>query len=138
MEWAVAMEIRADNPCDRTGPALGAQNYEVKRMRALPHTEVASAIGKVRASNSKPVVKLAFEFLVLTAARDGEVRSVEWTEIDLEGPFRLRSTKTNREHRVPLTPRCADGSSLSRSTIYVRLHPGRFPRPVALGARSAG
>ena len=47
MQWAVAMELRPDNPCDRIGPALGAQNYTVRRMKALPHREIASAIGKV-------------------------------------------------------------------------------------------
>ena len=26
MEWAIAMNLRADNPCDRLGPVLGKQN----------------------------------------------------------------------------------------------------------------
>ena len=111
MEWAAAMEIREDNPCDRIGPALGAQNYVVQHMRALPHAEVASAIGEVRASNSKPVVKLAFEFLVVTAARGGEVRGAAWTEIDQDhGVWTIPAprTKTNREHRVPLTGRALE------------------------------
>ena len=73
MEWAVAMELRTDNPCDRIGPVLGAQGGLVRHMRALPHGEVASAIETVRASNARPVVKLAFELLVLTAVRSGEV-----------------------------------------------------------------
>ena len=111
MEWAVAMELRPDNPCNRIDPALGAQNYVVQHMRALPHAEVASAIGRVRASNSKPVVKLAFEFLVLMAARGGEVRGAAWTEIDLDhGVWTITAlrTRTNREHRVPLTGRALD------------------------------
>ena len=29
-------------------------------------------------------------------------------------------------------------TGLSRSTVYVRLHKGRFPRPVSLGARAVG
>ena len=29
-------------------------------------------------------------------------------------------------------------TGLSRSTIYVRLEQGRFPRPVSLGARAVG
>ena len=43
---------------------------------------MASALQTVRASNARPVVKLAFEFLVLTATRSGEVRGAVWTEID--------------------------------------------------------
>ena len=54
---------------------LGPQNDIVKHMQALPHKDVAAAVETVRASRSaQPAVKLAFEFLVLTAARSGEVR----------------------------------------------------------------
>ena len=81
LEWAVAMEFRLDNPCDRVVAVLGAQHDVVQHMRALPHREVPVVIKTVRASNARPVVKLAFEFLVLTAARSGEVRGAVWTEI---------------------------------------------------------
>ena len=67
MEWAVAMDYRNDNPCDRIGPILGPQRALVQHMRALPHRDVAAAMEAVRASGAAPVVKLAFEFLVLTA-----------------------------------------------------------------------
>ena len=36
LEWAVAMELRPDNPCDRIGPVLGPQRAPVQHMRALP------------------------------------------------------------------------------------------------------
>ena len=39
----------------------------------------------VRASTTRPAVRLAFEFLVLKAVRRGEVRRAEWTEIDRDG-----------------------------------------------------
>ena len=71
LEWAVAMEFRIDNPCDRIGLVLGPQHDVVQHMRALPHGEVASAIEAVRASRGRAVVKLVFEFLVLTATRSG-------------------------------------------------------------------
>ncbi len=44
MEWAVAMDLRPDNPCDRIGPVLGTQKNVVRHMRALPHGEVSPAI----------------------------------------------------------------------------------------------
>ena len=53
MEWAVAMDFRPDNPCDRIGPVLGAQKNVVRHMRALPHGEVAAAIEAVRASSAR-------------------------------------------------------------------------------------
>ncbi len=111
LEWAVAMEFRTDNPCDRLGPVLGAQDAVVQHMRALPHREVASALETVRASERMPVVKLVFEFLVLTAARWGEVRGAEWAEIDRrEGVWTVPATrmKAKREHRVPLCRRAME------------------------------
>ncbi|WP_420632745.1 tyrosine-type recombinase/integrase [Candidatus Palauibacter sp.] len=111
MEWAVAMDLRPDNPCDRIGPVLGSQGNGVRHMRAFPHGEVSSAIETVQASNARPVVKLAFEFLVLTATRSGEVRGALWTEIDRdEGAWIIPAprTKGNREHRVPLCGRALE------------------------------
>ena len=65
-------------------------------------------IKTVRASNARPVVKLAFEFLVLTAARSGEVLGAVWTEIDRdEGVWTIPATrmKAKREQRMPLCRR---------------------------------
>ena len=111
MEWAVAMELRTDNPCDRLGGVLGPQQDLVQHMRALPHGEVAAAIKAMWASGATAAVKLAFEFLVLTAARSGEVRGARWAEIDLPaGVWTIPATrmKSKREHRVPLCGRAAE------------------------------
>ena len=111
LEWAVAMEFRTDNPCDRVGSVLGTQDATVRHMRALPHRQVASALRKLRASDATPVARLAFEFLVLTAARWGEVRWAEWSEIDqTEGMWTVPETrmKAKREHRVPLCRRAKE------------------------------
>ena len=105
-----ATEIRPDNPCDRIGPALGAQKYVVQHMQALPHRDVASAIEKVRMSSSGPVVKLAFEFLVLTATRSGEGR------VDRDRPGRGSVDHPGRAHEDeprapdPAQPPCAGDS----------------------------
>ncbi len=111
LEWAVAMEYRTDNPCDRVVSVLGPQDAVVRHMRALPHREVASALQKVRASNAMPVSMLAFEFLVLAAARWGEVRWAEWSEIDpTEAMWTVPESrmKSKREHRVPLCRRAKE------------------------------
>ena len=69
------MGYRPDNPAgDALGQALGRQQAVVQHMQALPHGAVADALATVRASSARPVVKLIFEFVVLTAARSGEVR----------------------------------------------------------------
>ena len=111
LEWAVAMEFRIDNPCDRLGPVLGPQYHVTEHLRALPHREVAGAIATVRASEAEPVVALVFEFMVLPAARWSEVRLAEWAEIDrTEGVWMVPATrmKTRREHRVPVSGRAIE------------------------------
>ena len=111
MDWAIALEFRTDNPCDRLGPVLGPQQDLVQHMRALPHAEVSAAIRTVWASGATTAVKLAFEFLVLTAARSGEVRGARWAEIDLRaGVWAVPATrmKAKREHRVPLCGRAVE------------------------------
>ena len=111
LEWAVAMEFRIDNPCDRIGPVLGPQQDVTEHMQALPHREVAAVIRTVRVSPALPAARLALEFLVLTAARWGEVRWAEWEEIDRSGRVWIvpaRRAKTNRRHRVPLCGRALE------------------------------
>lgn len=63
MHWAVAMEYRPDNPCERVAATLRRQQRVVRHMRALPHAEVAEAVATVRASGATTAAKLAFEFL---------------------------------------------------------------------------
>ena len=111
MQWAVAMEYRPDNPCDRVAATLGRQRRVVRHMRALPHVEVAEAVATIRASGATTAAKLGFEFLVLTAARSGEVRLARWDEIDLDAEvwtLPAERMKANREHRVPLSCRAAE------------------------------
>ena len=67
------MKFRIDNPGARVVPVLGPQRDVVEHMQALPHRDVAVAIETVRAAQTRPVVELVFEFLVLTAARGREV-----------------------------------------------------------------
>ena len=123
------MEFRIDNPCDRIDPVLGPQRDVVQHMRALPHREVAAAIQTARASTVPLAVRLAFEFLVLTAARWGEVRWAEWTEIDRdEGVWTVpaKRMKSNREHRVPLCGRAMEILDEAR-TLVKGTSPYLFP-----------
>jgi integrase len=87
-------------------------------MKALPYPEVSRCLATVRASGAWIGTKLALEFLVLTAARSGEVRMAEWSEIILHDAARVAEATTatwevpaermkmKRPHRVPLAP-CA-------------------------------
>ena len=60
----------------------------------------------VRNSTADTATRLAFEFLVLTVARAGEVREANWSEIDLgtrTWTVPAARMKARREHRVPLS-----------------------------------
>ena len=84
MKWAVAQGHRADNPAgEALAAALPSHAADPEHRRALPHAEVGAALSKVRRSGAYRGTALAFEFLVLTAARSGEVRSARWADIDL-------------------------------------------------------
>ena len=106
LRWAVAQGYRADNPADSVREVLPRKSRAATPQRSLPYGEVADAITTVKRSRATPALKLAFEFLVLTAARVGEVQGATWDEIDSRSntwavpPNRM---KGGREHRVPLS-----------------------------------
>ncbi len=111
LTWAVAQGFRPDNPADVVKAVLPKHNGAGNVHRALPYSEVASAIAAVRASGAVPALKLAFEFLTLTAARAGEIRFATWSEIDLASAtwtVPASRMKAGREHRVPLSPRAVE------------------------------
>ena len=106
MKFAVASGFRSDNPAgDALGAALPSNAIAAKHQPALPHAEVKQALAKIRESGAGESARKALTFLILTAARSGEVRGARWDEIDM--PARTWTipgsrTKTGREHRVPL------------------------------------
>ncbi len=136
LEWAIALDMRNDNACDRVLPVLGPQNDIVTHRQALPHRDVAAAIGTVRAGSAQPAVKLAFEFLILTASRSGEVRGAQWAEIDTTDRVWTLSAlrmKAKREHRVPLCGRALEILDAARTLDDANplVFPMRSGRPMS-------
>ena len=136
LEWSIAMDMRNDNPCDRVLPVLGPQNDIVTHRQALPHKDVAASIETVRAGSAQPAVKLAFEFLVLTATRSGEVRGAQWAEIDTTDhvwTLSAQRMKAKREHRVPLCGRALEILDAARALGDGSPHvfPMRSGRPIS-------
>jgi integrase len=71
---------------------------------AMPYADVPAFMVKLR--QEKTVAARALEFLILTAARTGEVTGAVWSEVDFDTKtWTIPGTrmKGNREHRVPLS-----------------------------------
>lgn len=111
MSWAIAKGWRRDDPTVAIAAALPKQDRRAVNRKALPYGEVAGCIEAVQASKAGAVTKLALEFLVLTAARSGEVQLATWSEADLvaaEWAIPAERMKMKRGHRVPLSPRAVE------------------------------
>jgi integrase len=109
LDWAVSHGYRLDNPAGRSLlKVLPAARRLRKHHASLPYEQVPAALDLVRESNANVMTKLAFEFLVLTAARSGEVRQAEWCEVDWtkqSWDIPALRMKARRSHRVPLSTR---------------------------------
>ena len=105
--WALAHGHIENNPAgemiDGALPKLPAVKAH---LRALPYQEVPAALETIGQAGAGLAVKLAFRFLVLTAARAGEVRGATWDEIDMENKtwtVPAQRMKGGKVHRVPLS-----------------------------------
>jgi integrase len=130
-DYVKAKGYRAgDNPVDGISKALPKHNGKKDHFAALPYAEVPAFITGLHSANIAQSLKLAFEFLILTATRTSEVLLAKWNEIDLDTrtwtipPERMKAKK---EHRVPLSARCIDilnaAKEISAGSEYV--FPGR-------------
>ena len=107
-DYAIASGWRTDNPAVAVSKVLPRRRGQKKHHPAMPYGELPAFIQALRASTADPVTKLGLEFLILTAARNGEVRLMEWSEVDTEAAtWTCPAThmKARREHRVPLSGR---------------------------------
>jgi len=90
---------------DNVLPAL-SRVRQVEHLAALPYAELPAFLVSLRAREA--IAARALEFLILTAARTGEVIGARWNEIDmLDKTWTVPAgrMKAHREHRVPLSPR---------------------------------
>ena len=112
LDWGKAAGFRSgSNPVEEISKALPRQSDRKGHHAALPYVEVPAFVRKLHGGDDATISDLAFEFLILTAARTGEVLEARWDEIDLEQTaWTVPATrmKAGREHRVPLAPRCIE------------------------------
>ena len=135
LQWCVANGYIdtnvAGDPIDGALPTMPA----VKRhLRAMPYQEVSAALDTIEGSRASLAVKLALRFVILTAARSGEVRLATWDEIDVDNAVwkvPAERMKAAREHRVPLSATALkvlkDAKAIRDSSNLL------FPSPVRRG-----
>jgi integrase len=112
LNWAKVRGYRdGDNPArwkghlDHLLPAK-TKVRRVKHHAAMAYPELPAFITALREQDG--IGARALEFLVLTAARTGEVIGARWKEIDLKNRLwtvPAERMKAGKEHRVPLCPR---------------------------------
>jgi integrase len=110
LDWATVRGHRkGENPArwrghlDKLLPAR-SKVHKVKHHPALPYNEMADFVAELR--KQEGVAARALEFLILTAARTGEVIGARWDEVDVEEKIWVvpaARMKAGREHRVPLS-----------------------------------
>ena len=109
LDWAKAAGFRTgDNPVEGVARGLPNQVDRDKHHAAMPYAEVPAFVQSLKALPSAEVTALALEFLILTAARTGEVIAARWSEINETARMwtvPAERMKAGREHRVPLADR---------------------------------
>lgn len=112
LDWAAVQGFRAvENPARWKGHLdnLLASPGKVQKnnhFKALPYSEINPLIMALRTNGS--VSAKALEFLILTAARTGEIIGARWNEIDFDNQLwtvPADRMKAGREHRIPLSGR---------------------------------
>jgi integrase len=110
LDWARVRGYRdGENPArwrghlDKLLPAR-AKVRKVEHHSALPYPEIGEFVASLR--RQEGVAARALEFLILTAARTGEVIGARWSEFDTAEKLwtvPADRMKAGKEHRVPLS-----------------------------------
>jgi len=137
LDWARASGERSGpNPTEGLKEVLPKDRAIAKHHPALRYPDVPAFLTELRAAKASELARLAFEFLVLTAARTNEVLCATWEEIDLEEKtwtIPAGRMKAGAEHRVPLAPRAIEilkrAKTLTDGVGYV--FPSRSKAPLS-------
>ena len=110
LDWATVRGYRkGENPArwrghlDKLLPAR-SKIQKVEHHPALPYDEIGEFTAVLR--DQEGIGARALEFLILTAARTGEIIGARWDEVDFEEKIWVvpaARMKAGREHRVPLS-----------------------------------
>jgi integrase len=106
---AISRNLCTTNPAD---PNIMKYRLPIKQEEqphaAMDYTELPAFFQRLRSQPAHVRSARVVQFLILTAARSGEVTDMRWSELNRETkvwtipPNEDRTNKTNRGHRVPL------------------------------------
>jgi integrase len=113
LDWATARKLRAgENPARWKGhlesllPARRAVR-RVQHFAAMNYADIGRFMQQLRAQTA--IAAGGLEFLILTAARPGEVLGARWNEVEgAVWKIPAERTKAHREHRIPLSDRAVE------------------------------
>jgi integrase len=95
----------------------GIKQPKAGNFAAMPYKDLPAFIATVR-DGGLSSGRLALQFLILTAARPGEVRFMQWKDVDLDAAeWRVppEKAKADKLHIVPLVPAAIDILKLAAS-----------------------
>lgn len=130
LDWSYAKGYRAtEAPMRSLARGLPRQPRKSGHFEAMPYERVPAFVATLRERPS--VGRLALEFLILTAARSGEVRGCTWSEVDLKAKLWTIPTermKAGKVHVVPLSEAALDvlgRAKLFKSPLSDLVFPGQ-------------
>jgi integrase len=124
-KWCVANQYRLGDPADiAIVQALPRQTKKVMHRKSISYNDVADFLNTVSGSSAGTSTKLGIEFLILTAARSGEVRNARWDEVNGSlWTVPAERMKAGVAHRVPLPSRCMEileqAKEISQGSEYI-------------------
>lgn len=133
LDWATVRNYRTgENPArwkghlDKLLPPR-SKVQKVEHHRALPYQDIAEFMNRLRSYEG--IAAKGLEFLILTAARTGEVVGAQWKEFDFkEKTWVIPAVrmKAEREHRVPLSPKALEiVQEMQQSAVSEYVFPGQ-------------
>ena len=135
-KYSVAQQWRNDDPANiAIVEALPNHKKKVMHRKSISYNDIAGFLKTVSGSSAGVNTKLGLEFLILTAARSGEVRNAHWNEI--EGSLwtiPAERMKAGVAHRVPLPVRCMEilneAKKISQGSGFI-FEGTRFSKPLS-------
>jgi integrase len=126
-DWAAVKQYRESrSPLVGIENALPKQENMTRHFAAMPFDEVPAFLQTLEGRDG--VATLALRFLIITAARSGEVRGATWSEIDRKAAvwtIPAERMKAKKDHRVPLTAEALEVLDAARGLDPDLVFPGQ-------------